>query len=166
MKNALQLASEMFGQQQGRAPMLNMITSDAVNNPRNGLRRWVIRSNHYSEDPHELVDWALVELHHDGSVALAIGLVRALTGVELPGNDAAVWHVWVKIVDAVIGASLRLVDGGESRGGWSGRSHPYSRCCAPVASLGWPARNAVMRFSACEKDGSAWLAIHDDARAT
>ncbi|PFG50213.1 putative DNA-binding protein [Amycolatopsis sulphurea] len=109
MKNALQLASEMFGQPQGRVPMLDMIASDAVNNPRNGLRRWVIRSNHYPADPHELVDWALVELHHDGSVALAIGMVRALTGVELPGDDAAVWHVWVAIVDAVITEAVALV---------------------------------------------------------
>lgn len=45
MKNALQLVSEVFGQAQGRQPVLNQLLSDdAVNNPRNGLRRWVIGS--------------------------------------------------------------------------------------------------------------------------
>lgn len=109
MNNALQLASEMFGQQQGRVPMLTMLSGDAVNNPRNGLRRWVIRSNHYSENPHELVDWAWVELHHDGSVALAIGIDRALHGVDLSDEDTEIWHVWVKIVDTVIVEAVALV---------------------------------------------------------
>ncbi|MEV7037603.1 ATP-binding protein [Amycolatopsis sp. NPDC051061] len=74
MLNALELVSEVFGKSQGRVPVLNELLSDGpIINPRNGLRRWVIRSNHYSTDPHELVDCALVELHHDGSVALAMG---------------------------------------------------------------------------------------------
>jgi hypothetical protein len=109
VNNASRLASEMFGREQGRSPMLDLITPDAVNNPRNGLRRWVMRSNHYSDDPHELVDWAWVELHHDGSVALAIGMARALDRVELPVDSSVVWPVWIRIVDSVIAEAVALV---------------------------------------------------------
>lgn len=109
MKDALQLVSEMFGETQGRVPMLKNLSSDAVNNPRNGLRRWVIRSNHYSTDPHELVDWAWVELHHDGSVALAIGLAEFLRGVEVAEDLAGVWHVPFRWVDAVIAEAVALI---------------------------------------------------------
>lgn len=108
MNNALQLVSEVFGEAQGRVPILRHLSSDAVNNPRNGLRRWVIRSNHYSTDPQELVDWAWVELHHDASVALAVGLAEFMRGVEV-AEDAGVWHVPFRWVDAVIAEAVALV---------------------------------------------------------
>ncbi|MGQ0842117.1 AlbA family DNA-binding domain-containing protein [Actinokineospora sp.] len=109
MRNALQLVSEVFGQAQGRVPVLNdLFASDAVNNPRNGLRRWVIRSNHYSTDAHERVDWALVELHHDGSVALAIALGAFIRGAQILGQSPTAMQVPLRLIDAVIAEAVAL----------------------------------------------------------
>lgn len=109
MVNALELVSEVFGKPQGRVPVLNELLSDsAINNPRNGLRRWVVRSNHYSTDPHGLVDCALVELHHDGSVALAMGLFAFLRGAKFSDRVTDVRPVPVRLVDAVIAEAIAL----------------------------------------------------------
>lgn len=43
----------------------------------------LVRSNHYSTNPQERVDWALVALHHDGSIAAAIGLGGFLRGADI-----------------------------------------------------------------------------------
>ncbi|MDQ3577008.1 MAG: ATP-binding protein [Actinomycetota bacterium] len=109
MLNAMELVAEVFGKSQGRVPVLTELLSDgAIINPRNGLRRWVIRSNHYSTDPHELVDCALVELHHDGSVALAMGLFPFLRGVRVSDQVTDVRPVPVRVVDAVIAEAIAL----------------------------------------------------------
>lgn len=108
MNNALPLAAEIFESASGWQPVLNQLSPDAVNNPKNGLRRWVIRSNHYSTDYQERVDWALVELHHDGSVALAIGLAGFTRGADIARVDFdAVW-VPVRLVDTVIAEAVAL----------------------------------------------------------
>lgn len=56
----------------GRIPMLRDLPPYALDNPRTGLRRWVLRSNPHAEDPAARADWAYVELHHDGSMALSV----------------------------------------------------------------------------------------------
>ncbi|RAS59217.1 putative DNA-binding protein [Lentzea atacamensis] len=109
LRTALQLASEVFGRGQGRVPVLNeLLSGDAVNNARHGLRRWVIRSNHYSTDAQERVNWALVELHHDGSIALAISLGAFTQGVEIVGTSPTAMQVHLKIVDAAIAEAVTL----------------------------------------------------------
>jgi hypothetical protein len=109
MNNTLPLVAEIMGPSSGWQPVLTQLSPDAVNNPRNGLRRWVIRSNHYSTDPHERVDWALIELHHDGSIALAIGLAGFMRGVDTPRMDTnAAWQVPVRLVDAVVADAVAL----------------------------------------------------------
>lgn len=108
MNNALPLVAEMMGPASGWQPVLNQLSTDAVNNPRNGLRRWVIRSNHYSTDPQERVDWALVELHHDGSIALAIGLAGFMRGADITRTDIDALWVPVRLVDAVIADATAL----------------------------------------------------------
>jgi hypothetical protein len=72
---ALRLAAQIYPSDAGRVPTIRELGSDAVNNPRVGLRRWVVRSNHYGE-PAELTDLIHLELHHDGSTATAIGISR------------------------------------------------------------------------------------------
>lgn len=80
-----------------------------MNNPRNGLRRWVIRSNHYSTDPRERVDWALVELHHDGSVALAISMAVFMRDAEiLDETNGTALQVPFRVVDAVVTEAIAL----------------------------------------------------------
>ncbi|KFZ76997.1 hypothetical protein ED92_38465 [Amycolatopsis sp. MJM2582] len=108
MKRTLHLASELFGTEQGRVATLNQLSAESVNNPRTGLRRWVIRSTPYAPDPHELSDWAWVELHHDGSIALAIELRAFLPSDNMLDEDTGVWHVPVRIVDAVIVEAIAL----------------------------------------------------------
>ena len=110
MNSALQLVSEVFGEAHGRVPVLNhLFSGDAVNNPRNGLRRWVIRSNHYSTDPRERVDWALVELHHDGSVALAISMAVFMRDAQiLDETNGTALQVPVRVVDAVVAEAIAL----------------------------------------------------------
>lgn len=101
----LRSASEITGGSLSRLRVLHQLPDDAVRNPRSGLRRWVIRSNHYSTDPHELVDWAVVELHHDGSVALATGL-----GGFLPEDGARpdIFRVPFRHVDALMAEAVAL----------------------------------------------------------
>lgn len=108
--NARELVSEVFGESQGRVPVLNeLLPNGAIINPRNGLRRWVVRSNHYSTDPHELVDCALMELHHDGSVALAMGLFAFLRGARVSDRVTDVRPVPIRLIDAVIAEATALV---------------------------------------------------------
>ncbi|MGW4214998.1 AlbA family DNA-binding domain-containing protein [Lentzea sp. NPDC004789] len=109
LRTGLRLASEVFGREQGRVPVLNeLLSGDAVNNAKHGLRRWVIRSNHYSTDAQERVNWALVELHHDGSVALAVALGAFMRGAEVVGTSPTAIQVNLKIVDAVIVEAVTL----------------------------------------------------------
>ncbi|WP_406635807.1 helix-turn-helix domain-containing protein [Amycolatopsis sp. WGS_07] len=99
------LAAEIAGDSLREAAVLTQLLESAILNPRSGLRRWVIRSNYHSTDPHERIDWAVVELHHDGSVALAIRpdvfLPRDVGG-EANEAKGDVIRVPVKIVDALI----------------------------------------------------------------
>lgn len=105
---AEELVNEVFGKSQGRVPVLNeLLPRGAILNPRNGLRRWVIRSNHSSVDPRELVDGAIVELHHDGSVAVAMGMSTFLRGRVSGVVDAR--PVPVRLVDAAIAETIALV---------------------------------------------------------
>jgi hypothetical protein len=97
MHDMFSLTAEIVGDSLSGVRVLFQLPDDAVLNPRSGLRRWVIRSNHYSTDPHELVDWAVVELHHDGSVALAVGL-----GGFLPEAGADVCRVQFRLVDVLM----------------------------------------------------------------
>lgn len=100
----LHLAAKIVGNSVG-VRVLHQLPGDAVRNPRSGLRRWIIRSNHHSTNPHETVDWAVVELHHDGSVAFAIGL-----GGFMPRNDADpdVCHVPFRLVDGLMAEAIAL----------------------------------------------------------
>jgi hypothetical protein len=109
MRSALRLASEVFGPDQGRRSVLKeLFVGDAMNNPRNGLRRWVIRSNHYSTDAEERVDSALVEFHHDGSVALAVAPAVFMGRAEIARKSQTAMQVPVRIVDAVVVEAVAL----------------------------------------------------------
>lgn len=101
----LHLAAKIAGDSLSGLRVLHQLTDDAVRNPRSGLRRWVIRSNHYSTNPHELVDWAVVELHHDGSVALAVGLSGFLSE---DGVATAVRRVPFRLADALMAEAVAL----------------------------------------------------------
>lgn len=63
---------------------------------------------HYSTDPKERVDWALVELHHDGSIAVAIGLGGFLRGADIARVDFDALWVPIKLMDALIAEAVAL----------------------------------------------------------
>ncbi|MCP2099928.1 MULTISPECIES: helix-turn-helix domain-containing protein [Actinosynnema] len=109
MQAALTVADGIFSwEQQGRPAVLQQLGFPPVENPRNGLRRWVIRSDHYATDPAQLVDWALVELHHDGSIALAVGLAGFVSPSTELGGSHKPWPVPYRLVDAVVVEAVAL----------------------------------------------------------
>ncbi|CAM3748656.1 helix-turn-helix domain-containing protein [Kibdelosporangium persicum] len=109
MDDAMRLAVDIFGSARDRHhPMLDQIAREAVNNPRTGLRRWVIRPNHYSTDPTDQPAWALVELHHDGSVAVAMRLTGVIRRDEIASMDFDATWVPVRFVDAVVAEAVAL----------------------------------------------------------
>jgi Putative DNA-binding domain len=109
MNDMLRLSAEILGNPVGGLRMLRELPNDAVLNPRNGLRRWVIRSNRYSTDPHEQVDWAVVELHHDGCVALAVGLGNMVNDRGSSELDPNVRRVPYRFVDVAIADAVALI---------------------------------------------------------
>jgi hypothetical protein len=109
MHDMLRLSAEILGNLSGKLQMLVGLPSDAIQNPRTGLRRWVIRSNHYSNDPHEQVDWAVVELHHDGCVALAVGLGDVVRDHDSSEFDPNVRRVPYRFVDVAIVDAVALI---------------------------------------------------------
>ncbi|WP_439659413.1 AlbA family DNA-binding domain-containing protein [Lentzea sp. HUAS TT2] len=72
---ALPLAHQIDPQNSKRVHVLQELGSDAVNNPRVGLRRWVMRYNNFAEAgvPSDLIH---IELHHNGATTIAIGISR------------------------------------------------------------------------------------------
>lgn len=76
-----------------RIPMLASLPQHALDNPRTGRRRWVLRSNPHA-GPSEPADSTYVELHHDGSMALAV--------------HVAGWHDHEFTED--IGVHFRMID--------------------------------------------------------
>jgi hypothetical protein len=87
-----------------RVPMLrDLLPPHALDNPRAGLRRWALRSNPHTQDPAERADWAYVELHHDGSMALA----ARLAGWEDYGIPNA-YGVHFRTVDSLIVDAVAL----------------------------------------------------------
>lgn len=108
MNDMLRLSQEIMGHPNGVPLLLRDLPGDAVLNPRAGLRRWVIRSNHYSKDPHEQVDWAVVELHHDGCAALAVGLAHWVRDPEPSEADQPICRVPFRLVDVAIAQAVAL----------------------------------------------------------
>lgn len=103
------LSTEILGNPTGGLQMIRQLPDNAVLNPRTGLRRWVIRSNPFSTDPHEQVDWAVVELHHDGCVALAVGLGDLVRDQDSNKATARVWRVPYRFVDVAIAEAVALI---------------------------------------------------------
>jgi hypothetical protein len=87
--------------------VLPQLPDSTVANPRSELRRWVFRSNHYSTNPHEFVDWGVVELHHDGSVALAVRLDEFLPKLK-DEHETGVGRVPTRIMDALMAEAVTL----------------------------------------------------------
>jgi hypothetical protein len=104
-----ELASEIQSTGQGRLPVISDLPNYAVLNPRTGLRRWVMRSNPHAQDPTELAEWSHVELHHDGSVALAVGFSTWMRGDESPVGDIPIYRVPVRAVDSLMVEAVALV---------------------------------------------------------
>lgn len=105
------LAAEVTGESSQRGPLINQLLDSAIGNPRIGLRRWVIQSDYYSTDPHATVDRAVVELHHDGSVALGVRVDRLMPAAasgEQPESEAEVSWVPIKLLDQLIVEAVAL----------------------------------------------------------
>jgi len=104
----LSLAEEITGDAADWFQLLLGLGDGAVNNPRTGLRRWRFRSNHYNVDPYILADWSLVELHHNGEIALAVELTSIPRRANLDSSavKADVHQVPVKIMDRLVGAGV------------------------------------------------------------
>lgn len=74
LKDALRVGLEIYPSSNERVHVLQGLGREAVNNPRIGLRRWVIRSNHAT--PGAATDLIHIELHHDGAAMLAVAVGR------------------------------------------------------------------------------------------
>ncbi len=83
MRTALDLADDVLGAHAERFRVLSGDGSGFLFHPRTGLRRWTFRSNRFAVDPHARVDRAMVELHHDGSIALVVNLTALLRGAQI-----------------------------------------------------------------------------------
>ncbi|MGW6936869.1 AlbA family DNA-binding domain-containing protein [Lentzea sp. NPDC054927] len=105
----LDLASEIQSTDQGRISVIAELPNYAVINPRAGLRRWVMVSNPHAEDPAELPDWGRVELHHDGSVALAVGAGTWIRSDADFIDDGSAHRVPVRVVDSLLVEAVALV---------------------------------------------------------
>ncbi len=87
--------------------------SDAVvANPRTGLRRWRFRSHRVDDNLHGSAMWPVVELHHDGGVALAVELTSTVRVSKLydakKAETAEVYWVPVRFMDLLVGAGIAL----------------------------------------------------------
>lgn len=75
LEGALRLAAQIYPHGGWRVKVLEVLDGNAVDNPRVGLRRWVVRANHYAE-PGVLSNLIHIELHHDGAAVIAVALMR------------------------------------------------------------------------------------------
>ncbi|MFD1145645.1 RNA-binding domain-containing protein [Saccharothrix hoggarensis] len=83
MRTSLELAGDVLGVHSERFQVLSGDGSEFLSQPRTGLRRWTFRSNRLAVNPHARVDRVMVELHHDGSIALAVNLATFLYGAQV-----------------------------------------------------------------------------------
>ncbi|MGW5049764.1 AlbA family DNA-binding domain-containing protein [Actinokineospora sp. NPDC004072] len=107
MREALRVAEEMFPERYGRAPILTHLR-DHGDRPRLGLRRWTIRAYHFPADEQGPVMWAVVELHHDGSMAMAIAVDGFQRGAQIHAMPDGAWPVSVRHVDSLITEAVAL----------------------------------------------------------
>jgi hypothetical protein len=106
---AMTQAPEIVGNAYQRFSVLSQLLSeDTLYHGRTGLRRWTFRSNHYNADPHTLVDWAVVELHHDGCIALTVELTGFMRGATFADKVADVWPVPVKRMDSLLAEAVAI----------------------------------------------------------
>lgn len=96
---ALTLAGQIQSSNAGRYPLLNELGEHAVNNPRVGLRRWVVTDRALGSAA-ALSRNIHVELHHDAASTVAFGIERR-DGNNEPYRRVAVPLVGSAIVDAV-----------------------------------------------------------------
>lgn len=108
MNDTLRLSADILGNPVNGLEMLRQLPNDAARNPRTGLRRWVIRSNYSSHELQEQADWAVVELHHDGSVALALGLGNMVLDRDPAVLARSAWRVPYRFVDVAIADAVAL----------------------------------------------------------
>lgn len=80
---ASRLAARMCPRPTRRPNVFLGTDGDLVNNPRVGLRRWVVRSNYYAA-PGASTDLIHIELHHDGSSAIGVGVSRWASRENFP----------------------------------------------------------------------------------
>jgi hypothetical protein len=117
MNAALKLATEIYSSSAGRMRALNeLLGGEAVNNPRTGLRRWVVRTNQY-QPAGQPTDAAHIELLHDGSSTTAIGLHPWLR------RDPSPQSIPIGTVDGVLVESIALATLHARERGVTGRLH-------------------------------------------
>lgn len=91
----------------GTGPILSHLV-DFGDRPRIGLRRWTVRAYQDLADEKEFSVWAVVELHHDGSMAMAIGMEGSQRGTQMHGVLGGAWPVSVRHVDSVMAEAVAL----------------------------------------------------------
>jgi hypothetical protein len=72
IESALRTGLQIAASSSARSPVIRQL-ENAARNPRVGLRRWVAQTSP-NHDPADLSDYVHVEVHHDGTVALAVRL--------------------------------------------------------------------------------------------
>ncbi|OXM45357.1 AlbA family DNA-binding domain-containing protein [Amycolatopsis alba] len=97
------LAGDLTGDTSWFRKLLGL-SDGVVANPRTGLRRWRFRSYRADDNLQASASWPVVELHHNGGVALAVELTST---VSVPKLHDAHW-VPVRVMDLLIGAGVAL----------------------------------------------------------
>jgi len=109
--DAESLAAELMGDTAWFRHLLGL-SDTVVANPRTGLRRWRFRSYRADDNLQASAAWPVVELHHNGGVALAVELTTTIP-VQKPydtknAENPDVHRVPVEIMDLLIGAGIAL----------------------------------------------------------
>lgn len=103
LEEALRIGVAIYPREPGSA-VLDSLPHDAVNNPKTGLRRWVVRADPFAA-PAAMTDSIQVELHHDGSSVFAVhvdGSWMSDSPTGLDGSTIVPVHLVERaLVDAV-----------------------------------------------------------------
>lgn len=86
LEEALAIGAAIESRSASNSGVLRSLPPDAVNNPRTGLRRWVVRADPNAA-PAAMTDSIQVELHHDGSSVFAVNVDDSWIPGSVTGLD-------------------------------------------------------------------------------
>jgi Putative DNA-binding domain len=74
-RDALAVAHAVLSSNERRFEVLHSVDAEAWRNPKIGLRRWIVRGDHWAQ-AHERVEAVYIEIHYDGSSTFSVPLEK------------------------------------------------------------------------------------------